>query len=294
MAVSNQDAVSERYFTYANRGRNQWWLYLATIAVGLSGGTFAATLISILLALFKLLPADIALQISRPSDPLLFFGAIAVMFACFLFGIAGAAALIQKKRPKDIIGCWRWSLFVWGLTAWLIVQSVLAAIDFAIVPSGFHRGGDLAPSLLIWVFSAILIQTFTEEFIFRGYLTQGIFLALRRPIPSACLSGLVFGVVHIPNGWPQAINALWFGIVCAYLAIRTGGIALTCGLHLANNYFGAIGVVSAGDVFKGLPGFLVQNTPQLEWWDLALAILAMTMAPWAFRKLELLSDSARG
>jgi membrane protease YdiL (CAAX protease family) len=100
--------------------------------------------------------------------------------------------------------------------------------------------------------------------------------------------------MHVPNGWPQTINAIWFGVVCAYLAIRTGGIALTWGIHLANNYFGAIGVVSSGDVFKGLPGLFVQNTPQLEWWDLALAILAMTMVPLVFRKLGLLSEKARG
>ena len=293
MAVSHWDTVSEQYLLYASRGRNRWWLYFATIAVGLAGGTFAATLICILLALFKILPADIALQISQPSDPPLFFGAIAGMFAFVLFGIAGAAWLIQKKRPQDIIGSWRWSLFGWGLAAWLVVQCVLAAIDFAIVPSGFHRGGSLATSLVIWVFGAILIQTFTEEFIFRGFLTQGIFLLFRRPIPSACVSGLVFGAMHIPNGWPQAINALWFGTVCAYLAIRTGGIALTCGIHLANNYFGAVGVVSAGDVFKGLPGLLVQNTPQLEWWDLSLALLAMAMAPWAFRRFWLLSDDTK-
>ena len=131
MAVSHWDTVSEQYLINARRGRNQWWLYLATIAVGLAGGTFAATVICILLALFKLLPANIALQISQPSDPSLFFGAIAGMFACVLFGLAGAAAIIQKKRPQDIIGSWRWSLFGWGLAAWLVVQCVLAAIDFA-------------------------------------------------------------------------------------------------------------------------------------------------------------------
>ena len=100
---------------------------------------------------------------------------------------------------------------------------------------------------------AILVQTFTEEFIFRGFVTQGILLVLRRPLPAACVSGLVFGAMHIPNGWPQAINAVWFGIICALIAIRTGGIALTSGIHLANNYFGAMGVVSGGDVFKGQP-----------------------------------------
>ena len=99
--------------------------------------------------------------------------------------------------------------------------------------------------------------------------------------------------MHIPNGLPQAINAVWFGIVCAYLAIRTAGIALTFGIHLANNYFGAIVLVSAGDVFKGLPGLFVQNTPQLAWWDLALSILALAALPWVLRTFGVLPVSTR-
>jgi len=293
MTVSNQDAVSQDYFTYANRGRNAWQRYLATIALGFIFAVVAASLLSILLALSKLLPPDAAQQLGQPSDPWLFFGMVAVLFAFICGGIAGAARLIQDKTLWDIIGCWRWSRFGWGLAVWALVQFLLAAIDFAVAPSGFHRGDHLSPALALWVLGAILIQTFAEEFVFRGLVTQGIFLMLRRPLPSACVSGLLFGAAHLTNGWPQAINAVWFGIICAYLAIRTGGIALTCGIHLANNYFGAIGVVSAGDVFKGLPGLFVQNTPQLEWWDLALAILTMSVMPWVLQRLRLLPDSTR-
>jgi len=124
------------------------------------------------------------------------------------------------------------------------------------------------------------VQTFSEELIFRGYLTQGLYLALKKPLPAAIASGLLFGAVHISNGVSQSINAAVFGIVCAMIAIRTGGIALTWGLHLANNYFGAVVVVSGNDVFRGTPGIFTQNTPQLTWWDLALAVLALAGMLW--------------
>ncbi len=285
--------MSAEYLTHANQGKNEWWRYSLTILVGLAAAIVAGSLVSIGLAVIKLLPADIALQHNRPTDPWLFFGAIAVLFAFVCGGIAGAAKLIQRKRLRDIIGCWRWSLYGSGLAVSIVIQTLLAAIDFAIAPSGFTAGNHMAPLLAVWVLCALSIQTFAEEFVFRGLLTQGILLALRRPLPAACVSGLVFGAMHLSNGWPQAINALFFGIVCAYLAIRTGGIALTCGIHLANNYFGAIGVVSSGDVFKGLPGLFVQNTPQLEWWDLALAIMALLALPWILRSLRLLPNDAR-
>jgi membrane protease YdiL (CAAX protease family) len=90
----------------------------------------------------------------------------------------------------------------------------------------------------------------------------------------------LFGALHIANGVSQAINALAFGVVCAMIAIRTGGIAWTWGLHLANNYFGAVVVVSNNDVFRGSPGIFTQSTPQLIWSDLFLGVVALAGMLW--------------
>lgn len=280
------------YLSHAKRGRNGWWRYILTAVSGLAFAMLALAFLSTGLALSHLLPLDLARQIQSPANPWIFFSAIAVVFAALGGGLAAAAALIQRKRPADIIGTWHWRLALNGLLLWLAVQAILSGIDFAIAPTGFSWAGRVTPLLALGTFGAILVQTFTEEFIFRGFVTQGILLALRRPLPAACLSGLLFGAMHIPNGWPQAINAAWFGIVSALIAIRSGGIALTTGIHLANNYFGAMGVVSGSDVFKNSPGLLTQNTPQLQWWDLGLAVLALAILPWLLRRLGLLPGRA--
>jgi len=281
------------YLSYAARGRTVWWLYVLTVVVGLAFAILALLLLSMLLALSPILPHDLAQQLQSPTNPWTFFFAIAIAFAASGGGLAAAAALIQRKRPGDIIGAWHWRLFMGGLLAWLAVQVILSGIDFVLAPSGFSLTRGAMPVLAFWTFSAILVQTFTEEFVFRGFITQGIVLVLPHPVLAACVSGLIFGAIHIPNGWPQAINAVWFGIICAFIAIRTGGIALTSGIHLANNYFGAMGVVSGVDVFKGSPGLLIQNTPQLQWWDLILAILALAALPWLLQKLRLLPTRKR-
>jgi len=253
----------------------------------------ALALLGVALAALHLLPPDLAQQMQASGNPWIFFTSVGVIFAVLGAGLAVAAMLVQRKYPRDIIGAWQWRLFLWGLLIWLAVQLILAGVDFAIAPSGFSLAGHAPPLLAVWIFGAILIQTFTEEFLFRGFVTQAIVLILRKPLPAACVSGLVFGALHIPNGWPQAINAAWFGIVCAFVAIRTGGIALTSGIHLANNYFGAIGVVSGGDVFKGSPGLVIQNTPQLQWWDLGMAVVALAVLPWALRALRLLPGGTK-
>jgi membrane protease YdiL (CAAX protease family) len=172
-------------------------------------------------------------------------------------------------------------MFAWGAGLWAAVQILSTLIDFVIAPRGFSFTATSSTTILaISAFAGLSVQTFAEEFIFRGYLTQGILLATRRPLVTAVLSGLVFGALHIPNGIPQAVGALAFGVAMSLIAIRTGGIAATYGLHLVNNLFGAVVVVSAGDVFRGTPGLITQNTPHLTWWDLGVLIVALTATVW--------------
>jgi membrane protease YdiL (CAAX protease family) len=163
-----------------------------------------------------------------------------------------------------------------GFGLWGVVLIVTTLLDVVIAPKGFHVAATAqTPVLALAAGAALLVQTFTEEFIFRGYATQGLLLAVRRLVPTAILSGLLFGALHIPNGAPQAANSVVFGIVLSVIAIRTGGIAFTFGLHLANNLFGAVVVASSGDAFHGAPALFSQNTPQLMWSDTAVSALAL-------------------
>jgi membrane protease YdiL (CAAX protease family) len=273
--------MMEIYCAYAARGRNDWWRYLAVPVLGLLLTTLVLTAVTLVLMFAHLLPPGIAAEMQQPRNIAPFYLGIAVSFGLLTACLALAAFWVQGKRPSDIIGQWRWRLFVLGAGVWLGVQTVLTLIDLAIAPGGFSLSIKSGTGLLaVTALVGILVQTFTEEFIFRGYVTQGLVLAIKKPLPTAIVSGILFGALHIPNGLPQALNAAVFGIVCALIAMRTGGIALTFGLHLANNYFGAVIVVSGSDVFKGSPGIVTQTTPQLLWWDVGLGTLALIGMLW--------------
>ena len=175
------------------------------------------------------------------------------------------------------------------------MQASLALVDYVIAPAGFSLSLNAGTGLLAaTALTGILVQTFTEEFLFRGYVTQGLILVFKKPLPAAAVSGLLFGSLHIPNGIPQALNATVFGIVCALIAIRSGGLALTFGIHLANNYFGAAILVSGSDVFKGSPGLISQTTPQLLWWDFSLGVLALVAMYWLVFRQRYFSAAAAG
>src|SRR3569623_528253 len=207
------------------------------------------------------------------------------MFGLLLLSFALMARWLHGKAFGDLLGAWSWRMFARGLLIWTGVLVVGTVVDFLIAPKGFRLTAHTQTLQLAAVaLGALAVQTFTEEFEFRGYLTQGLLLATKRTVPTVLISGVLFGALHIPNGVPQAVSATLFGFALALLAIRTGGLAFGYGLHLANNFFGAAVLVSTGDAFRGSPGVLTQNTPQLMWWDVALGALALALVvAWMLR-----------
>jgi membrane protease YdiL (CAAX protease family) len=270
------------FLEYARRGKpGRWRFWLVVLAAPILSIVSGAIVLGVGLVVTGNLKPDTlkALQDPRQTGP--FFSLVAVTFGALLFWFWGAGRVVQGKRFGDIVGRWRWSLVAKGFGVWLLVVSLSVLADFLLRPQGFSLSPDLrAPGFALWVAPALAIQTFAEEFIFRGVITQGLVRAIRRPWLACLLSGLVFGAMHIPNGPVQAASATVLGVVLAFLAIETGGLALGWGLHLVNNLFAGVVVVSSGDVFNGAHGLFYQNTPGLEGFDLAFNVAAPLVVAW--------------
>jgi membrane protease YdiL (CAAX protease family) len=277
--------LTQAYRECAGRGQNAPWRYLVAVPLGLVLTLALGLAVGLCLQLAHLVPADLQAQMRNPTRPVVFFAATGLIFGALLVGFAGAVRVVHGKRPSDLWGVWSWPRFGAGAAIWVVALCGLTLADLALAPTGFKlTAGRPTVGLALWALLGLAPQTFAEEFVFRGYLTQGLLNAVRRPWAAALISGLLFGALHVPNGWPQAVNATLFGVLLAWLAIRTGGLAFTFGLHLANNLFGAVVVVSAGDVFHGVPGVLTQATPQLMWWDTAASSVALLALTWALSR----------
>lgn len=274
--------MAQSYLDYARRGSNAPWRYAVAIAVAIVATMIAGVGLTLVLELAHLVPADLAEQMQHPGNPAVFFISTGCIFGLLALGFALAARLIHHKRALDLVGDWSWAGFGRGYGIWLVALAAGALIDFAISPKGFSvSASDRTLSLALSALAGLAVQTFAEEYIFRGYLTQGLLLALKRPLVASLVSGLIFGAMHIPNGAPQAASATLFGVVLAMIAIRTRGIAFTWGLHFANNTFAAVVLVSSGDAFRGSPGLFTQDTPHLQWLDVAVGGGALILLGWA-------------
>jgi membrane protease YdiL (CAAX protease family) len=271
---------------YARRGKTAAWRYVATAVVGLGMAMLIGGVLFAVLLISRLAPPDLAEGLTDPGRPEVFLTGTGAVFGLIAVGLLLAARWIQGKRPGDLIGAWSWNTMARGAGVWLLALTVGAVIDALLAPGSIKLTASAATLQLAGLALVGLVpQVFAEELVFRGFLTQGVFLALKREWPAAIVSGLIFGALHIPNGAPQAVSATLFGIFSSLIAIRLGGLAFTFGAHLANNLYGAVVIVSSSDVFRGMPGVFVQNAPQLMWWDVLFSNAVLLLLALFCRRL---------
>jgi uncharacterized protein len=287
MGLDGAKPLLTAYLDLARRGHTAWWRYLLTFVVAMVLWAVAIVAVFVPNYAFRLIPPDFTQLAVDPSHPAYFYGFTGLTFGGLAIAWAISAWLVQGKSFLDIVGPWKWRQFFAGAGLWLILVAAGAGVDYLVRPSGFRLtlGPQTLPLVLIAT-PSLAAQTFCEEFIFRGYATQGLALGLKRPIWTAACSAAIFALFHIPNGVPQAANALVFGFVTALIVMRTTNLAFTWGIHLVNNLFGAVVVVSASDVLHGSPGILTQATPDLMWLDVAVVVVAFAVAWLLARRLQ--------
>jgi membrane protease YdiL (CAAX protease family) len=270
------------YLALARRGRTDWWRYVLTPIAALLLWAIFIVIGYVVAFTSHLLPADYLKFALDPSHPAYFYGFAGITFGGLLVVFAIAVLLVHGKRLADIVGPWRWGQFAAGAGLWLFLCAAGAGIDYLVRPAGFRLTlGPQTLTLALIAAPSLAAQTFCEEFIFRGYVTQGVALGLKRPLAAAAISAAIFAFFHIPNGIPEAANALVFGFITALIVMRTTNLAFTYGIHLVNNLFGAVVVVSSADVLHGSPGIFTQATPDLLWLDVAFATVAFVLI-WLF------------
>ena len=175
------------------------------------------------------------------SDPV---GLAAATLAIATGIVAAALALLagHQLRPgwlHSVIGRMRWGFLTacLGLGAIAVVTHLAASS----IVAGVAGGGDVPiepgrPQLLLALVALLLVplQAAGEEYVFRGYAMQALGAWLRRPWLPILLTSLVFSAIHLGD----AASSAWFfmfGVVAAYLTVRTGGLEAAIGLHVAWN-----------------------------------------------------------
>ena len=135
---------------------------------------------------------------------------------------------------------WRWFATCAAVAIGSVVLSTIVSVAFDQLgrPLGPPRGGwvgwDNFLPLAVTVVIVIPLQASAEEFAFRGTFLQAIGAWVPWPWVSIVITSIVFGVAHdLPLEGFVAITT--FGLVAAWLTIRTGGLEAAIALHVLNN-----------------------------------------------------------
>lgn len=158
---------------------------------------------------------------------------------------------IHKRKFKTLITPYSKVSFgriCYGFSIYFFLILISTVIEYFIHPKDFSFTLDY--SLLFKSLSIILvftlIQTTTEELLFRGYVIQLLGLFLKSNILLAVISGIIFAVPHflnpeMANGFfIMALNYFAYGFLLAIVTFKSNTLEIAIGVHAANNLFCAL------------------------------------------------------
>lgn len=271
-------------FVAPAKGRTELWRTLAGLVVAMVFYLFALRLLSTaILSSLDALEGLLTLQaIARGASPL---GVVELLFTdlALTAGLTLACKLVLNRSLGSLIGGVRpaWRCFLWAAGP-LCTLSVLL-LPLQIMAPNVTRHLTLWEQMrwLPLALPGLLIQTGTEELIFRGYLQQQLGARWSSPWVWMGLPAALFGVLHwAPDeyGVMAPLIVLWavaFGLANADLTARTGNLGAAVGLHFAANAQSLLLIALYGNL-SGLSLFTI-DLPSGQPWAL-LPYLAIDTA----------------
>ena len=178
-----------------------------------------------------------------------------------LLGALGVALRVAHGRGmRSLLGPLRHLL---GQGARVFRASALVFLVVFFLPMPADLAPERAMGLGRWLtlvplsLGLLLLQSGTEELLFRGYLQSQLAARFRHPAIWIGVPSLVFGLLHYDPAtygdaavWP-VVWAFFFGVVAGDLTARSGSLGPALALHVANN-FAAVSLTATDGYWDGL------------------------------------------
>ncbi|MDR2286703.1 MAG: CPBP family intramembrane metalloprotease [Prevotellaceae bacterium] len=179
----------------------------------------------------------------------------------------------------------RWTHVISGFSFWFLLMLVFFAIRYIINPDNFTIQFDSSkfiPLLVITLF-LIPIQTTFEEYMFRGYLAQGVAAWTKNRWLVIFIPGLLFGLAHYTNTevakygfWMAIPQYIIFGLFFGLVAVLDDGIELPVGIHAAHNMFVCLFITNDASTLRTPSIFRCGEVSPLA--EIVISLMATTVA----------------
>lgn len=151
-----------------------------------------------------------------------------------------------------------WKRFWFAFVFWGIISSGFIVLDYYMTPEDYVFNFKLGPFLILCVIAIVLIplQTSFEEYLFRGYLMQGLGVISKTRWFPLLTTSVIFGLLHIANpeveqlGYVIMVYYIGTGLFLGVVTLMDEGLELALGFHAANNLFTALLVTADWTAFQ--------------------------------------------
>lgn len=239
-------------------GQNQFWKYVIVVLASLFGGQIIGGIPLLCVIMYKVITSGGAITLNPKNMMdfsvygisnnwvlfLMLFAFVVMLFVAILLikvlHKRSFAETVNGRRKIRIRRC------LAGVAVWSILMAIYYGVDQWINPGDYRLQFNLSAFIPLLLISLIMIpiQTTSEEFLFRGYLTQGFAGWTKSRWIAILIPGLIFGLIHIINPevkafgfWVSMSQYLFFGLLLGLVAVLDDGIELSMGIHAANNVF---------------------------------------------------------
>lgn len=290
---------------------NQIWKYIVVFFLAIFVSQTVGAIPLIIMLVVKMIqqgdnfvPPENSMDLSAYGiDPN--FGLVLILIP-FLVMFVVSVLLIRsfhKRSLMDVINggvSFRWRNFSVGFFTWGVIIFATIVISVYLNQDNYELRFNAQTFIPLVIISLLMLpfQSGSEEFLIRGYLSQGIAARTRSNILVIIISSVVFASMHAVNPevkefgfWLVIPQYFLYGIFISIVAIMDNGIEMAIGLHSANNVVASIFVTSKSSVLQTPALFYEKETHLAEqyWSFLIAAVLCLLLFKliyrWDFKKL---------
>ncbi len=256
------------YIAQAFNVLHEWWRYLVgtvIVVIAVILGQIPFT-VAVMLKAFKngegIIGMDETKILSFLEPNLNLF----LMLLSFAIGLVGLFLVVKYLHKQSITSLTTsrkkidWKRFWLIFFTWGILSSSFVLVDYFYLskPGDYVYNFNLVPFLILCVIAIIFVplQTSFEEYLFRGYLMQGLGVVFKNKWMPLITTSLVFGLLHIANpevdklGYVIMIYYIGTGLFLGIMTLMDEGMELSLGFHAANNLFTALLVTADWTAFQ--------------------------------------------
>ena len=244
------------YIKQVIENRESWWGYILTVILIVPVVVFLFSIPhGIILTskafgdeelMAKIASGDMAAMMSV-LEPNLNLFLMLLPFLGMLLAVFFSTKIIHKNTIRELTTSRKkidWSRVFFAFALWGFISATMIFLDYNFFsPDNYEWNFKPLPFFILFFIVILLlpIQTSAEEYLFRGYLMQGIgVISGNRWLP-LILTSLAFGLMHYANpeiakfGNIVYVFYIGSGLFAGIMTLMDEGIELALGWHAANN-----------------------------------------------------------